>query len=460
MLPYECAVIGCGTGESLHRRAVAALRDHFELRLVGATEDAAAALGRSADLCVLCVEPAATLAAVQMIHRLRAYKATRPIVVLLTAATSESDLHALICAGAADFALAPFDSVELVTRVVRVAGALRAPESSESSAWPAPIREPTLQTRNLRLRKLLAQVPALAGSDVDVLVTGEQGTGRRPLIAALVRLAGVQVESVIDTERDTPGAIETTLVQCAQRVDALPADRPRPVLIVHDMERLSAVAQSAVLHVMVRRGAGGVRVWASAAQDLQALVEAGRLNPALHAQLKRHRLALPPLRERCEDIVALASWFVAQACAATQRVPPALSPACCARLMQHDWPGNMRELRQVARRAVLSAPAEVIGAADLHFDSETWPPLEEGSLQQIKQRVVISFERTFLEQLLAACCGNIAHAARRAGKNRRALFGLLRKHDIDADAYRPGPATLNPALTAPRAESPQQAYAA
>jgi two-component system response regulator GlrR len=107
--------------------------------------------------------------------------------------------------------------------------------------------------------------------------------------------------------------------------------------------------------------------------------------------------------------------------------------------MRHDWPGNVRELQHTLERAVLLATGPVLGTADLETDAPRGggeAGVESSTFQSAKARVVERFERDYIERLLAHCNGNITHAARQAGKHRRAFFELIRKHRIELDAFR------------------------
>ncbi len=153
-------------------------------------------------------------------------------------------------------------------------------------------------------------------------------------------------------------------------------------------------------------------------------------------RLSTLRVRLPPLRERRDDLLPLVRLFLAQRCSELGRRVPALTPAAARYLLTHEWGGNARELSVVITQALQSTPSDVLGVHDLFTEHNQQSNLIESSLQQTKTQMIVSFERTFLEQLLQACKGNIAKAARITQKNRRALFELIRKHEIDVEQYR------------------------
>jgi two-component system response regulator GlrR len=151
-------------------------------------------------------------------------------------------------------------------------------------------------------------------------------------------------------------------------------------------------------------------------------------------------LTLPPLRERRSDIPQLALHFLRAASREWRKPAPALSPAALKKLLAHDWPGNVRELKNAMQRALLMSTVTVLAPADIDLDGEcethAATPAEDESFRAAKARVVESFERAYIEQLLASNDGNVTHAARAAKKNRRAFFELMRKYRIESESFR------------------------
>jgi DNA-binding NtrC family response regulator len=106
------------------------------------------------------------------------------------------------------------------------------------------------------------------------------------------------------------------------------------------------------------------------------------------------------------------------------------------RLLAHQWPGNVRELKHVMLRAVLMAEGQALQPSDIEIDGADPADDSPSSFRDAKARAVESFERCYLEQLMMQSQGNISRAARVAQKNRRALFELLRRHEIDSARFR------------------------
>ena len=149
------------------------------------------------------------------------------------------------------------------------------------------------------------------------------------------------------------------------------------------------------------------------------------------------RWRVPSLCDRREDIAALAQHFVRHFARTFERRVDGLTPGALRLMAAYDWPGTVRELKHVIERAVLMASGPALVAGDIEIESDA-PPVQvlADSFSTAKSRVVRSFERSYLEQMLSACSGNITQAARAAKKDRRAFFELMRKHAIEPKQFR------------------------
>ncbi|HAB17121.1 MAG TPA: hypothetical protein DCE44_11805, partial [Verrucomicrobiales bacterium] len=178
-----------------------------------------------------------------------------------------------------------------------------------------------------------------------------------------------------------------------------------------------------------------VRILAAANSDLRAAIQTGRFRADLFYRLNVMPLHLPRLRDRRDDLGELAEHFLTRYAKEFGALVTAVSPAALAKLGAHDWPGNIRELENVIQRAVLMAAGERIEPSDILFDDPVADgcqanPCSPATFRNLKARAVAEFERRYISDLLRAHAGNITHAAKAAGKNRRALWELMRKHQL------------------------------
>ena len=178
-----------------------------------------------------------------------------------------------------------------------------------------------------------------------------------------------------------------------------------------------------------------VRVVAATHRNLEQEVARGSFREDLYYRLRVVELALPPLRERAEDVPALALRFLAQVSERLGRAAPRLGEGALAALVRHAWPGNVRELRNAIEQAAVLASGPVIGEDDLRLDGApaNAPPAEPAAgsaglpFAEAKRRAVERFERAFLLDALRACDGNISRAAEQVGMVRQSLQQKIRE---------------------------------
>lgn len=410
------------------------------------------------DLLVQVVADDDVDAALEQLLRLQA-SASRCAVLVAAVELGAAQLDRLLRAGACDFLRMPASADELSLRARRVLGLA----SARSVPTPRPIH-PAL--RNLigdspAFTQQVARVPVLARYDASVLILGETGTGKevcaqaihylsaragRPWVA--VNCGAIPTELV---EAELFGHVKGAYTHAHNSRAGLVREAEGGTLFLDEIDSLPYGAQAKLLRFLQDKeyrpvGANqvmhaDVRVIAATNRNPAQLAARGAFRQDLLFRLNVLTLHLPLLRERQADIPSLALYFLRAAARQWQKAAPGLSPAALKKLMSHDWPGNVRELKNVMERAVLMSSAAQLGAQDIDFDGScTAAALPEGeeSFRAAKARVVESFERAYIEQLLASNAGNVTHAARAAKKNRRAFFELMRKYKIDSDAYREG----------------------
>jgi DNA-binding NtrC family response regulator len=180
-----------------------------------------------------------------------------------------------------------------------------------------------------------------------------------------------------------------------------------------------------------------VRVIAAANTNLEEAVHKGQFRKDLFYRLSIIRVALPPLRQRRDDIPLLAEYFLRKHGERLGRPGARLDATAAEKLIRHDWPGNVRELEHGIERALVFSTGPIVGEDLIHLsaNADASPPVD--SFKEAKAKTVAHFERCYIEGLLAAHQGNISHAARRAGKNRRAFWELIRKYGVEPQRFRP-----------------------
>jgi DNA-binding NtrC family response regulator len=313
-------------------------------------------------------------------------------------------------------------------------------------------------------RRLVEQLPATAASDAAVLLQGETGTGKELFARALhylSRRAGfpfvpVNCGSLPDTllEAELFGHERGAFTDACERRAGLIAEAAQGTLFLDEIDSLTSKAQACLLRFLQDKcfrpvGSRGeqqadVRIVSASNAPLQQRVQAGVFRADLYYRLGVFTLHLPPLRERLEDVLPLARHFLNKH-ASAEKPDLQLAPSAVAALQAHPWPGNVRELENVILRSLHLRRTDRIEADDLGLPPAPVPAAvqlrhdEPHSYKAMKQRALDAFEKEYLRRLLQSHGGNITHAARAAGKERRSLGKLLKKHGIDPRAFRPTP---------------------
>ncbi len=176
----------------------------------------------------------------------------------------------------------------------------------------------------------------------------------------------------------------------------------------------------------VRRA--NVRIISACNRDLPAALRAGTFREDLYYRLSVLTLNLPPLRQMRDDISLLATELLKRH-ETSSNPGVTFLPAALKKLNDYDWPGNVRQLENIIRQSLALSNKPMIDASDLDI-----PVVETSSFKEQKARAIAEFERHYLRAALARHNGNITHAAKEAGKNRRAFFALLSKHDLNSQS--------------------------
>jgi DNA-binding NtrC family response regulator len=385
-------------------------------------------------------------------------------VVLITAYAEIPASVAAMRAGAFDYLAKPFDHSE-VMRVVRAAlaeGERRRRSGPEEI--PADNHLRVLMGPSDAVTRIIREVNRVAQSDFSVIIQGETGAGKELVARAIYQLSPRRHGAFIPLDC---GAIPDTLIESElfgyQKGAFTGATAPKAgkfeaaqggTLFLDEIANLPLGAQGKLLRILQekavqRLGANqpvkiDVRLLTASNQQLQALVEAGQMREDLYFRLNEFTIAVPPLRERQDDIAYLAQRFMDLTNKELQKNIQGFADSCLEALRSYYWPGNVRQLRSVIRRAVLLADGLI---TDNHLDLKPQPvsklaftprvqgrPWENRSLREIVHHSVVSVEREVLLQALAHTRGNKAEAARLLQIDYKTIHTKLKRFGIN----RPG----------------------
>ena len=308
-------------------------------------------------------------------------------------------------------------------------------------------------------------IPILSASRSTILISGETGTGKE-LFARAIHYCGerrskpfvpVNCAALPDhlIENELFGHSKGAFTGALLEKSGLLQEADGGTLFLDEINSLSLSVQSKLLRVLqdqefrplgsTKSKTVNVKIIAATNADLRHLVETRLFREDLFYRLNVLSLALPPLRDRKEDILLLANHSLNAYTKEFGKRTLHLSHAAKVKLMGYSWPGNVRELQGVLQRTVAMASGDLLEAHDLDLPETEKPELigptmalmsREGisdncSFQDMKAKVIEEFERAYLSELLSTHQGNISKAARVAKKERRAFQRLLHKHGLD-----------------------------
>ena len=270
-------------------------------------------------------------------------------------------------------------------------------------------------------RKLLTQAETAAPHLQVAAIEGEHGSGKHTLaryIFSRSPLAGGSFQ-----RRDACEWLAT---------DADPT-RISGYLYLDRVDLLTTPGQNVLLGVLrglQERQPGRAVVLASSQAPLLQMMTQGQLQPDLAYRLTAMRFAVPPLRQRREDIGPLAQALLDRLCARYQQRPVVLGPGSLARLLQHDWPGNVRELAGVMEAALLEAANGVIQPADLVFPGIAEPRPQAQPWVRSGDLSLDAIIRQHVHYVLDLNCGNKLRAARQLHISRSTLYRILGNESV------------------------------
>jgi len=316
---------------------------------------------------------------------------------------------------------------------------------------------------------VLSLVDRVARSSMSVILLGETGVGKEVLatrvhersLRAGVSFVKVNCAALVESllEAELFGHERGAFTGAVHAKEGLLEHADGGTLFLDELGEMPLTTQAKLLRVLesgevvrvggVRPRRIDVRFVAATNRDLRELVAAGRFREDLFFRLDGVSIHVPPLRARKDEIVSLARSFAAQASEAGERTIE-LSAAAEAVLLEHAWPGNIRELRNVIKRSVLLCPGDVLEAEDLHLEAlGATPPEGVRAVGSVSTAILPpppydprDGERRRIADALARCVGNQTRAARLLGISRRTLVNRL--DELGFERPRKGHAPTSP----------------
>ncbi|WP_415907167.1 sigma-54-dependent transcriptional regulator [Oleiharenicola sp. Vm1] len=381
-----------------------------------------------------------------LLAKLQQADSTLPVVVMTAWASVEVAVEAMR-RGAKDFITKPWDNPRLIAIVknqIELASAVRAYQRLEQENQILRGKGgPNLIAQSPAMRPVLEVISRVGPSDANILITGENGTGKGVVAQALhavsvragkpfisVNMGGLP-EGVFESELfgHVRGAFTDAKTDRAGRFELadggtlfldeignIPMSQQAKILRVLETGELERVGSSRTYRV-------NVRLISATNADLQAEVAAGKFRQDLLFRLNTIHIHLPPLRERREDIALLAQHFLKGHVERYRKPITGFDDSALEAMRDYAWPGNVRELDHAVERGVLMAQGKVVRGPDLGLNAgQAAPRLEDMSLEEV--------EGFLIKKTLARCDGNARKAAEQLGLSRSAFYRRLERYGL------------------------------
>lgn len=383
----------------------------------------------------------------ELMSKLIELDSSLPIVVMTAWGSVEVAVEAMR-RGARDFIQKPWENERLLSILRTQAELSRALRQGQKLAAENELlraeKGPAIVAESAAMQPVLEMIARVAPSDANVLVTGENGTGKgviaRALHAASARahkaLVTVNVgglsEGVFESELfgHVKGAFTDARADRVGRFELADGG----TLFLDEIANVPTAQQPKMLRVLEtgefeRVGSSktrkvNVRIVSATNAELKKEVEAGHFRRDLLFRLNTIEIHLPPLRERREDIAPLAHYFLRQQMLRYRKAVEGFEANALQAMLKYDWPGNVRELEHMVERAILMTNGTLIRANDLGLtdSTESSPGIEDLSLEEV--------EAWLIKKSLARCDGNVSRAAEALGLSRSALYRRLEKYGL------------------------------
>ena len=377
------------------------------------------------------------------LYWLHEIKRTNPsLPVVLFTAYADIDLAVRgIKEGATDFVVKPWDNAKLTETLLN---ACNRSDKGRKKKEERPSSTMYWGTSKAML-ELRAIVEKVAETDANVLITGENGTGKEMLAREIHALSNRYRKDMVTVDM---GAVTETLFESelfghkkGAFTDAH-ADRPGKfevaeggTLFLDEIGNLPYRLQSKLLTVLqsrtvVRVGSNepisvNIRLICATNGNLDEMVAQGKFREDLLYRINTIHVEIPPLRERKEDIIPLAELFVQRFAKQYDKGQMILSDTARRKLQMHPWYGNIRELEHAIEKAIIISEGGILTDAHFHFPKKSLSPEKESAIETLED-----MELVMIRKAIDKCGGNLSAVAMQLGITRQTLYNKMKKHGL------------------------------
>lgn len=373
-------------------------------------------------------------------------KIKQSLPVVLFTAYADIDLAVKgIKEGAADFVVKPWDNDKLIQTLLKAAADTNRKGKKEQENAHAPASSRMIWGESKVMQQLRSLIEKVAITDANILITGENGTGKEMLAREIHALSKRKANSMIPVDM---GAITETLFESElfghMKGSFTDANTDRPgkfesandgTLFLDEIGNLPYHLQAKLLTVLqsrniVRVGSNkpipiDIRLICATNRDMEEMVEKGEFREDLLYRINTIHVRIPPLRERREDIIRLAEVFLSKYCSIYGKQNMRLTAEAQARLMQHVWSGNIRELEHTIEKAVIINETDIL-------DEVSFELSKSKNKNKIQKEITTleDMEYKMIRETIDKFEGNMSLVAQQLGISRQTLYNKIKRHEL------------------------------
>ena len=375
------------------------------------------------------------------LHEIKRQYPNLPVVLFTAYADIDLAVRG-IKEGATDFIVKPWDNQKLVETLLNAAS-----QAKEGKKKNRKKENPSIAAmywgESSAMQQLRMLVEKVATTNANILITGENGTGKEMLAREIHALSSRYKETMVSVDM---GAITESLFESelfghvkgsftdahADRTGKFEAANHSSLFLDEignlpyhlQAKLLTAIQQRSIVRVGSNEPVPvDIRLICATNRNLQGMVDKGEFREDLLYRINTIHVEIPPLRNRREDIVPLAERFITRFCKQYDKAPISLTASACERLTAHSWYGNIRELEHAIEKAVIICDGNSIPA-------EMFQLVQKTEIQQTEASTLEEMEKAMIRKALDKCEGNLSAVASQLGITRQTLYNKMKKFSL------------------------------
>lgn len=375
------------------------------------------------------------------LHEIKRQYPNLPVVLFTAYADIDLAVRG-IKEGATDFIVKPWDNQKLVETLLNAAS-----QAKEGKKKNRKKENPSIAAmywgESSAMQQLRMLVKKVATTNANILITGENGTGKEMLAREIHALSSRYKETMVSVDM---GAITESLFESelfghvkgsftdahADRTGKFEAANHSSLFLDEignlpyhlQAKLLTAIQQRSIVRVGSNEPVPvDIRLICATNRNLQGMVDKGEFREDLLYRINTIHVEIPPLRNRREDIVPLAERFITRFCKQYDKAPISLTASACEKLTAHSWYGNIRELEHAIEKAVIICDGNSIPA-------EMFQLIQKTEIQETEASTLEEMEKAMIRKALDKCGGNLSAVASQLGVTRQTLYNKMKKFGL------------------------------